>query len=100
MFTSFTLSQAGMAKHHITHKEHGWRCGLFVNGTGAVLSFVVVVIIAVTKFTHGAWVIIVLVPIMVAALVRLNRQYEAEAAELEDDAPRGGGGARSCAGTS
>ena len=39
VFTSFTLSQAGMAKHHLTHKEPGWRYGLFVNGTGAFLSF-------------------------------------------------------------
>jgi amino acid transporter len=86
VFTSFTLSQAGMAKHHITHKEQGWRWGLFVNATGAVLSLLVAVIVAITKFTHGAWVIIVLVPIMVAALVRLNRQYEAEGAELEEEA--------------
>ncbi|MFN2608230.1 MAG: hypothetical protein ABR511_10135 [Acidimicrobiales bacterium] len=91
VFTSFTLSQGGMAKHHITAKEPGWRRGLFVNGTGAVLSLVVDVIIAITKFRPsgailGAWVIVVLVPVMVALLVRLNRQYEAEAAELEEDA--------------
>ncbi|HEX3621023.1 MAG TPA: APC family permease [Acidimicrobiales bacterium] len=86
VFTSFTLSQAGMARHHITRKEPGWRSGLFVNGTGAVLSLVVDVIIGVTKFTHGAWVIIVLVPVFVAALVRLNRQYESEATELAGDA--------------
>jgi amino acid transporter len=88
VFTSFTLSQAGMAKHHITHKEPRWRWGLFVNGTGAVLSLLVDVVVAITKFTHGAWTIVVLVPIMVALLVRLNRQYEAEAAELEHDAPK------------
>jgi amino acid transporter len=88
VFTSFTLSQAGMAKHHLTHKEEGWRWGLFVNGTGAGLSLLVAVIIAITKFTHGAWVILVLVPVMVAVLVRLNRQYEAEAVELEHDAPQ------------
>jgi len=88
VFTSFTLSQAGMAKHHITHKEPHWRSGLFVNGMGAFLSLVVDVIIAITKFTHGAWAIIVLVPIMVAGLVRLNRQYEAEAAELAENAPK------------
>ena len=41
VFTSFTLSQAGMAKHHVTHKEQGWRFGLFVNLTGAILSFLV-----------------------------------------------------------
>jgi len=86
VFTSFTLSQSGMARHHITHQEKGWRTGLFVNGMGALLSLVVDVIIAVTKFTHGAWVIVVLVPIFVALLVRLNRQYEAEGAELANDA--------------
>ena len=41
VFTSFTLSQAGMAKHHIREKEQGWRWGLFVNGIGAFLSLVV-----------------------------------------------------------
>ncbi len=88
VFTSFTLSQAGMAKHHVTHKEPGWRTGLFINGTGALLSLVVDVIIGITKFMRGAWVVVVLVPIMVAVLVRLNRQYEAEEDELEHDAPR------------
>ena len=88
VFTSFTLSQAGMAKHHITHKEPHWRRGLFVNATGAVLSLVVDVIIAITKFTHGAWVIVVLVPVMVVFLVRLARQYEREADELSVDVPR------------
>jgi len=86
VFTSFTLSQSGMARHHITHKEPGWRSGLFINGMGALLSLIVDVIIAVTKFTHGAWVILVLVPVLVAALVRLNRQYESEAHELAQNA--------------
>jgi hypothetical protein len=55
---------------------------------GAVLSFIVLVIIAVTKFVGGAWFIIVLVPVMVAGLMRLNRQYESELEELKEDAPR------------
>src|SRR5205807_2207201 len=75
VFTSFSLSQAGMAKHHLTHKEPGWRGGLFINGTGAVLSAVVDVIIAITKFTHGAWAVVVFVPVMVYGLTRLNKQY-------------------------
>ena len=86
VFTSFTMSQAGMAKHHLTKKESGWQKGIFVNGVGAILSGIVAVIILVTKFTHGAWVIVLLVPIMVWALARLNRQYESEAVELERDA--------------
>lgn len=88
VFTSFTMSQAGMARHHLTRRQPGWRKGLFVNGFGAVLSLVVDVIILITKFMHGAWVIVVLVPVMVALLMRLNRQYEAEAEELAADVTR------------
>jgi amino acid transporter len=86
VFASFTLSQAGMAKHHRTRKEPGWRKGIFINGTGAVLSFVVLCIFIYFKFSQGAWVVIVLVPIMVSVLVRLNKQYESEAHQLEHEA--------------
>jgi amino acid transporter len=86
VFTSFTLSQAGMARHHLREREPGWRRGLLINGIGATLSLVVDIVIAVTKFTHGAWAIIIVIPVMVALLVRLNRQYESEKAELERDA--------------
>jgi len=88
VFTSFTMSQAGMAKHHTTRKEPGWKRGLFVNGFGAILSAIVDIIILITKFTSGAWVVVLFVPVMVYGLTRLNKQYEAEAAELEKDAPR------------
>jgi amino acid transporter len=87
VFTSFTLSQAGMAKHHWTKREPHWRRGMAINGIGAFLSLVVLVIVGITKFLGGAWAIIVIVPILVALLVRLNRQYEAEAKQLERDAP-------------
>jgi amino acid transporter len=86
VFLGFTLSQSGMAKHHIRLKEKGWRSGIAINGFGAVLSAVVLVIIAATKFTEGAWVIIVAIPLLVIPLFRLNKQYETEAAELEEDA--------------
>jgi amino acid transporter len=87
VFTSFTMSQAGMARHHIRKKEKGWQVGLVINSIGAVLTFIVAVIILVTKFTHGAWVIVILVPLMVWGLARLNKQYESEIVELEQDAP-------------
>ncbi len=86
VFTSFTLSQAGMTKHHIRLKEQGWKVGVLINGIGAALSFVVLIIVAGMKFTEGAWVILVLVPIMVVGLVRLNKAYEAETVELHSDA--------------
>jgi amino acid transporter len=85
VFTSFTLSQAGMAKRHIRIKEEGWRLGLLINGGGAVATGVVTIVIGVTKFAHGAWAIMLLVPLLVATLVRLNHQYESEKHELTVD---------------
>jgi len=87
VFTSFTLSQASMAKRHLRLREPDWVRGLVINGFGAFLSTIVLLIVAVTKFTHGAWVIIAIVPITVALLTRLARQYETEFTELEKDAP-------------
>ena len=86
VFTSFTLSQAGMTKHHFRLREKGWKTGAWINGIGAVLSLVVLVIVASMKFKEGAWVIMLLVPIMVFGLVRLNKAYEAESHELQKDA--------------
>ena len=86
VFTSFTLSQAGMAKKHIKDKEQGWKLGLVINGLGAFTTGVVTIVIGVFKFTHGAWFIIILVPVMVFGLVRLNHAYEAEKDELEHEA--------------
>jgi amino acid transporter len=82
VFTSFTLSQAGMARRHLRLREPGWRWGLFMNGLGAVATAVVDVIIAIVKFSEGAWMIMLAVPILVAILVRVNRTYEAEDDDL------------------
>jgi amino acid transporter len=82
VFTSFTLSQSGMAKHHLTHKEEGWRYGLVINGVGAVLSAVVDIVIAMTKFSHGAWVVLIAVPVIVLLLARTNRIYKREHEDL------------------
>jgi len=86
VFTSFTLSQAGMSVRHLRLREPGWRLGLAINGTGAFVTGVVTVVIAITKFTHGAWAIMVLVPVLVFLLVRLNRQYESEKDQLTEGA--------------
>jgi amino acid transporter len=86
VFTSFTLSQAGMSVRHLRLREPGWRVGLAINATGAVVTGVVTVVIAITKFTHGAWAIMVLVPVLVFLLVRLNRQYESEKEQLSEGA--------------
>ena len=87
VFTGFTLSQSGMTKHHWRKREEGWRKGLFINGFGALLSFVVLIIIATTKFADGAWAILIILPVLVVVFLRLNRQYVREAAHLEADVP-------------
>ena len=83
VFTGFTMAGAGMVKHHLTHRSDHWKRRMIINGTAALLSFVVDVIFAVTKFTSGAWVIIVIAPILVFLFIRLNKQYQAEEKELE-----------------
>lgn len=85
VFTSFTLSQAGMARRHLRLREPGWRVGLAVNGLGSLATAVLLAVIGVTKFTHGAWAVIVMVPAIVFLLVRMNHQYERETHELERD---------------
>lgn len=85
VFTSFTLSQAGMARHHIHKRQQGWKVGLAINLTGAIVTALVTVIVAITKFADGAWAIIVAIPIFVFLLFRLNRQYRREAVELRSD---------------
>jgi amino acid transporter len=87
VFTGFTLSQSGMTKHHIRKREPGWRKGVLINGFGAILSGLVTIIIAVTKFSEGAWAILIVLPVLVIGFLRLNRQYVREAGHLEVDVP-------------
>jgi amino acid transporter len=86
VFTGFTMAGAGMAKYHLTHREPQWRRRLIINGTASVLSFVVLVIIVVAKFTEGAWVILVILPVGVLILLGLHRQYADEEHQLEEGA--------------
>ncbi len=86
VFTGFTMAGAGMAKYHLTHKEDHWRRRLAINGTASVLSFIVLVIIAVAKFSEGAWVILIILPLGVLVLLRLHRQYADEEHQLEEGA--------------
>jgi amino acid transporter len=86
VFAGFTMAGFGMAKYHVTHKEQGWRYKLVINGTAGVISAVVVVIFAVTKFTQGAWAVVILFPILMYVLIRTHRLYEAEARVLGEGA--------------
>jgi hypothetical protein len=75
-----------MTKHHLRLKEQGWRSSLVINGVGAALSAFVVVIVLVTRF-DDAWVMLVIMPLFVIMLLRLNRQYQRESQLLEHDVP-------------
>ena len=88
VFTGFTMAGAGMVKYHLRTKEPQWRRRAIINGTAAVLSFIVDIVIIVTKFTEGAWTIVIILPFGVFVLLRLHRQYEAEERQLEIGAAR------------
>jgi amino acid transporter len=83
VFTGFSMAGYGMTKHHLTHRDPGWRRRLVINLSAAILSTIVVGIFAVAKFTEGAWLVVVVFPILVFGLMRLNRQYRAETSVLE-----------------
>ncbi|MCU1489820.1 MAG: amino acid/polyamine/organocation transporter, superfamily, partial [Acidimicrobiaceae bacterium] len=88
VFTGFTMAGAGMVRYHLRHRARGWRRRLVVNGFAAVLSAIVVVIFAVTKFTEGAWVVVVLGPVLVVALIRLHAVYVQEQDRLAEGVER------------
>jgi hypothetical protein len=75
VFTAFTLSQAGMVVHHFKERESGWRFGAIVNGVGSVATLVVTLIVGITKFTIGAWVPIVVVPLIIMLFKVIKRHY-------------------------
>jgi amino acid transporter len=83
VFTSFTLSQAGMTRRHLRLREHGWRYGIVVNGLGALVTFVVLLDIIQTKFTAGAWMVLVALPALVFLLGRTNHAYGRELSALK-----------------
>jgi amino acid transporter len=82
VFTSFTFSQAGMARRHIRIKEPGWRTGLFINGLGAIVTGVVTVIVAAVKFTQGAYIVLTAIPVIFVLLYGVNRHYRRVGREL------------------
>jgi amino acid transporter len=101
VFLSFTLSQAGMARHwwdnrkpaekQLTEKERihpydrGWRWKLAINGLGAITTGIVTLIFAITKFIDGAWIIVLLLPAVVASFFAVHRHYMYLAQDLSLD---------------
>jgi amino acid transporter len=78
VFTGFTLAGFGMVRHALRNKEGQWKAKVFINGLSGAVSFLVVIIFSVVKFTEGAWLVLVTAPILVVTFLRLRRQYDRE----------------------
>ena len=75
VFMGFTISQTGMVAHWRKVRGPHWHTKAAINGLGAITAFVVLLDIAITKFIHGAWVVILLVPVLVVLLFSIRRHY-------------------------
>jgi amino acid transporter len=84
VFTAFSMAGFGMARYHTRHQEPGWRHKLVINFSAGVLTSIVVLIFAVVKFTEGAWLVVIIFPVLVFTLIRLNHEYRDEARVLQN----------------
>jgi amino acid transporter len=82
VFVAFTLSQAGMLTRWYRRREDGWRRGMIINGAGALTTFVVMLVVGSSNFLQGAWLVIVLVPIMMLLLTAIRHHYRAVEGEV------------------
>jgi amino acid transporter len=85
VFASFTLSQASMVRRWLTRREAGWRWRWGLNALGAATTGVVMLVIATTKFSHGAWMVIILIPLLVGLFLTIRRHYADVARQLSLD---------------
>ncbi|MDQ1537839.1 MAG: hypothetical protein QOE58_2232 [Actinomycetota bacterium] len=96
VFVSFTLSQAGMVRHWLTLLAHTRRPGelgrirrsLAINALGAATTALVLVIVLITKFTHGAWIVVIAMPVTFTVMTAIRRHYDGVGVELQP-APAG-----------
>jgi amino acid transporter len=89
VFTGFTMAGLGMVARHLRERTGKWRFGVVVNATSATVTALVVLIFVFAKFAQGAWIIVVVGPLMYWALIRFNKQYEREHKAFEATAARG-----------
>ena len=78
VFTGFMLAGFGMTRHALRNKEGHWKAKVFINALAGTVSFLIVIIFSVVKFTEGAWLVLVTAPILVITFLRLRRQYDRE----------------------
>lgn len=87
VFTAFTLSQSGMISRWLRLREPGWQRGLAINIVGAVSTGIVTIVVGISNFTKGAWIVIVLIPLLILAFKAINRHYARASAELAAETP-------------
>ncbi|MGZ3642409.1 MAG: APC family permease [Ktedonobacteraceae bacterium] len=89
VFLSFTLSQGGMVLHwwRLRRDHKGWLRSMIINGLGAFTTLIVALVIATTKFLEGAWIVVVLIPLLVLMFMAINRHYERVEREKVSDIP-------------
>jgi hypothetical protein len=83
VFICFTLSQGGMVMHWLRSREPGWRWRLTLNGLGAVATAAVALVQVVTKFTAGGWIVCLIIPLIIALLLKIHRHYLQFADEIK-----------------
>ena len=82
VFIDFTISQAGMIRHWLRERPPGWRYRLAVNAVGCVTTAGVAIVVTTVKFVDGAWLVILLIPILVGIMLFIHLQYAEQAQEL------------------
>jgi amino acid transporter len=82
VFISFTLSQFGMVLHWRRTREPGWKTSVLINGLGAIMTAIVLSVIVITKFSQGAWAVLLLTPILVLIFRAIHRHYKDVARQL------------------
>jgi amino acid transporter len=82
VFIDFTISQAGMVRHWWVERSPGWQRRMTINAIGCVATAVVAVVVVSVKFVDGAYIVLLLIPVLVAGMLFIRRQYDAQAAEL------------------
>jgi amino acid transporter len=82
VFIDFTISQAGMVRHWLRTRSHGWRRRLTINAIGCVLTGIVAIVVTSVKFVDGAYLVVILIPLLVTLMLFIHRQYSASRREL------------------
>src|SRR5207244_541583 len=87
VFSAFALSQAGMVMRWWRRREKGWQTSIVFNAIGALATFLVLLVVATTKFFDGAWMVVVFLPLLILLFLRIHSHYEEAAQELAAETP-------------